>query len=267
MSKMKLIKLLLKKGLFKKEREARGWIMAGKVYVDDNLIDKPGTKVEVSSEVSVHGLKKKYVGKGGYKLEGALNDFDIKVKGKVVIDAGASTGGFTDCLIQKGVEKVYAVDAGYGQLMGKLRKNERVVNMEKVNISDNQLKKLDPRPSLATVDLSYLSLKKAIPIFSRIIKDNGEMICLVKPLFEVDNAEIRRTGNIKNPETYKNVLLKLVDFVIDKEFSLINITHSPIKGSSGTREFFLRISKNKDKSNLKNIEDKIEKVVQAVLNI
>ena len=244
MKRVFLWELLVSRGLFNNQKTAKSWIMAGKVIVDDQRIDKAGYLVSENASIRVKGVKK-YVGKGGLKLEGALADFGTNVSGKIALDVGASIGGFTDCLLQYGAIKVYSVDVGYGLFAGKLRIDKRVVNLEKTNISEILPNQLQPTPSLATVDLSYLSLKTAIPIISCLLTRNGEMICLVKPLFEVSDSSARRTGQIKNTAVYCEILHKLVTHVDGLGLKTVGITHSHVTGSKGTREFFLRISKDK----------------------
>jgi len=242
MTKIPLWKLLVDEGFFEDRRTATGWIMSGKVLVDGRRVDKAGYPVSQDAGVRVKGLDARYVGKGGLKLEGALSDFRMDVSGRVALDTGAATGGFTDCLLQHGAVRVYAVDAGYGQLAGKLRIDERVVNMERTNISDVSPDRLRPRPSLATVDLSYLSLKKAVPIVAGLLDSGGEMLCLVKPLFEVADAEARRTGTIKDPAMFWEVLCDLVHCADSLGLKAMGVTHSHVTGNKGTAEFFLRIS-------------------------
>jgi 23S rRNA (cytidine1920-2'-O)/16S rRNA (cytidine1409-2'-O)-methyltransferase len=270
MKKTKIIDLLLEEGFFEDKKVASSWILLGKVFADNIRITTPGEFVDSTASIKVKGINQKYVNKGGLKLHGALDDFKISVAGRVAIDAGASTGGFTDCLVQNGAARVYAVDVGYGQLSGKLRCDCRIVNMEKVNISDDILKKLDSRPSLATVDLSYLSLRKAIPIFSEIITSTGEMICLVKPLFEVGDKNIRRSGQISDYHIYKTILIELVQFINNMGFRILGITHSHITGNKGTREFFIRISNDKKLDNALSsldISREINKSVEEVLKL
>ncbi len=219
--------------------------MAGKVIVEGNRIDKSGQKMPENAHIRIKGMRK-YAGKGGLKLEGALSDFGIVLTDKIVLDAGASTGGFTDCLLQHGAGKVFSVDAGHGTLAGKLRNDHRVVNLENTNISDLDPDQLNPRPSLATVDLSYISLKKAIPIIVDLLEPGGEMICLVKPLFEVPDSRIRRSGKISDPSTYVKILFDLKEFVENLGLKTTDLTHSHQTGSKGTREFFIRISMDRN---------------------
>lgn len=272
MKKLPVWELLIEKGFFDDRKTAESWVMAGKVIANNNRIDKPGQMVPITAEIIVKGIYQKYVSKGGLKLEGALSDFNINVSGMVAVDAGASTGGFTDCLIQHGIEKVYAVDVGFGQLAGKLNVNPRVVSMEKVNIGDVVSRILNPRPTLATVDLSYLSLKKAIPIFATILGEKGNLICLVKPLFEVNDSNMRRSGEIDSPEVYKELLKELVKYVDELGYKVTSITHSHVTGNKGTREFFMRVSL--DESTYKDIllseneiVEQIDNAVRAVMEV
>ena len=271
MKKMPIWELLVSKGFFDDKKTVESWIMAGSVLVNENRINTPGEMIYPTDEIRIKGFNQRYISKGGFKLEGALSDFNINTEGIVAIDAGASTGGFTDCLIQHGASKVYAVDVGYGQLAGKLRIDPRVVNMEKVNIGDIILNSLSPRPTLATVDLSYLSLKKAIPIFANILNNEGELICLVKPLFEVQDSNIRRTGKIDDINIYKELLIDLIEYTDKIGYKVIGITYSHVTGNKGTREFFLRILLNlqmthNDYNYIQQLTD-IDNAIKCVMKI
>lgn len=272
MKKLPVWELLIEKGFFNDRKTAESWVMSGKVFANNNRIDKSGQMVNILDEIIVKGINQKYVSKGGLKLEGALSDFNIDVSGMVAIDAGASTGGFTDCLIQHNIEKVYSVDVGFGQLAGKLNINPRVVSMEKVNIGDVVNLTLNPRPTLATVDLSYLSLKKAIPIFATILGEKGDLICLVKPLFEVNDSNMRRSGEIDNPEVFKELLRDLVKYVDELGYKVTGITYSHVTGNKGTREFFIRVSLDEITYNdillsENEIFEQIDNSVRAVMEI
>jgi 23S rRNA (cytidine1920-2'-O)/16S rRNA (cytidine1409-2'-O)-methyltransferase len=267
MRKKRLWELLLDRGIFETRKEAESWIMMGRVYVDGQRIDKSGEEVPAYSQVHVKGIQKRYVSRGGLKLEGAIRDFDLDVAARIAIDVGASTGGFTDCLLQHGARKVYAVDVGYGQLAGRLRNDMRVVNMEKVNIAEVQPKDLNPMPNLATIDLSYLSLKTAIPIVLNLIAKPGDIVCLVKPLFEVEDSEIRRTGRIEDPEIYRDILYDLTDFAKGLGLNVIGVTNSPIRGNGGTREFFVRICTDIFMQLKKSIGIQIEESVRNAMEL
>lgn len=259
--------MLIDKGFVDDRKTAEGWVMAGKVIADGKRIDKPGQMVDPDDEIVVKGIERKYASRGGLKIEGALDDFGLDVSGKVVIDAGASTGGFTDCLLQRGAAKVYAVDVGFGRLAGKMSADSRVVALEKVNISDPSLIRLDPRPTFATVDLSYLSLRKAIPILADILHGVGEMVCLVKPLYEVPDSNMRRTGKIEDPNVYRDLLIDLAAFAREQGYAMTGVTHSHVLGSKGAREFLIRVCLNPNAAGPtdQEIADQVARAVSAVM--
>lgn len=232
---------LVREGLVADRREAERWILAGDVRAGGQPVRTAGEPVPDDAPVHVKGRDARYVSKGGLKLEGALADFAVEVAGRVCMDAGASTGGFTDCLAQNGASRVYAVDVGYGQLAGSLRANPAVVNLERTNLGDDTLLALDPPPTLGTVDLSYLSLRKAAPLFARIQRGKGDLLCLVKPLFEIDDAVARRTGIIAEG-AYVPLLVSLAGALAQDGFAVCGITNSPVTGNNGTLEFFLHLS-------------------------
>lgn len=235
---------MVREGMVSNRVEAERWILAGKVRVGAAPVRSAGEPVAMDKPLTVQGLFDRYISKGGYKLEGALQAFSMDVRGRVAIDAGASTGGFTDCLVRSGCARVYAVDVGFGQLHGSLRQNPVVVNLERTNISDERLLTLSPRPDLGTVDLSYLSLRKGIPAFSQILHGQGELICLVKPLFEIDDAEARRAGVVP-PQAYAPLLRGLCADIAREGLGFVaGVTHSPVTGNGGTVEFFLRVNLN-----------------------
>lgn len=231
---------LVEEGWVATREEAQRWIMSGKVRAGDSVVRTAGELLADDAPLAVRGIGQRYVSKGGLKLEGALRDFGVQVEGCVCIDAGASTGGFTDCLLQHGAALVHAVDVGYGQLAGSLRANARVVNHERTNIGDEALCALSPRPTLGTVDLSYLSLRKAVPQFARILGSEGALVCLVKPLFEIDDAQARRTGRIDGA-AYAPLLASVAGDITSDGFAVCGVTHSPVTGNNGTLEFFLHV--------------------------
>lgn len=237
-----LYELLVRQGHFPDQETARRWILAGKVIVNDRRIDKAGTPVPTDAHVRIRG-RMKYASRGGEKLEGALAALGIRVEGLVALDCGASTGGFTDCLLQHGASKVYAVDAGFGMLRGRLRADPRVVNLERTNLGDLSPRQFEPRPSLATVDLSYLSLRKALPMLAGLLPPAAEILCLVKPLFEVPDAETRRSGRIRDEGVYAKVLQDIAMCAEGIGLKLLGLTRSPIEGGRGTVEFFLWLRK------------------------
>lgn len=239
-----LVDKLLRENWFATTEEALPWMMARKILVNEQPATSLKEKIDMDAAIRIREYyKKQYVNKGGLKLEGALRDFQIDVAGKTALDCGASTGGFTDCLIRFGAKKVYAVDVGYGQLAGKLQINPNVVNLEKTNLSDPVLLRLEPVPDLITLDLSYLSLTKAVPICKEILRGKEALlICLVKPLFEISDPEIKRSGNVNQISLMRDMLQTLCLALTDDDTSIFGITNSPVSGNRGTLEFFLGIS-------------------------
>jgi 23S rRNA (cytidine1920-2'-O)/16S rRNA (cytidine1409-2'-O)-methyltransferase len=237
--KILLSERLLNDGWFNSEDEAKTWIMLRRVLVDNLPAVSLTQKVLPFSEIRVKEYyKKRYVNKGGLKLEGALCDFVVDASGKTALDCGASAGGFTDCLLQHGASRVYSVDAGHGQLAGKLAGDARVVNMEKTNISDSVLLTLDPVPELITLDLSYLSLRVAVPVCRDILHGRGTIVCLIKPVFEIEDSEARREGNITDRDTLCGILTSLAVFFNAESFAVTGVTHSPVTGNGGALEYF-----------------------------
>lgn len=235
------IERLLNEGFFETREAALPYLMSGAVYCGAMQVTTGGQKVPLDKPMTVRGLDERYVSKGGYKLEGAIADFGIDVGGRVCIDAGACTGGFTDCLVKHGARLVYAVEVGFGQLAGSLAQDSRVVNLEKTNLGDEKLLSLDPVPTLGSVDLSYLSLVKAVPQYRAIMRGSGELMCLVKPLFETEDAQARRTGEI-DPASFEALLRRLCDTLdAQPRTHAVAVTNSPVTGNNGTHEFFLHV--------------------------
>lgn len=239
--KTSAIDRLLNEGFFDSKEKALPYLMSGAVFCGAQPVKTGGQAVPLDLPMHVRGLDERYVGKGGYKLEGALRDFHIDARGRVCIDAGACTGGFTDCLIQHGAGLVYAVEVGFGQLAGTLAQDGRVVNLERTNLGDEKLLALEPPPTLGSVDLSYLSLVKAVPQFRAVMHGQGELCCLVKPLFETDDHQARRTGEIAQ-DAYEPLLLRLMaELNAQEDTAVKDVTNSAVTGNNGTHEFFLHV--------------------------
>jgi len=234
-------RVLVDRGYFQDRKTAEAWIMAGQVLADDERVAKAGYPLPIAAEIRVRGRTSGYVSRGGLKLAGALEDLALSVENATCIDCGASTGGFTDCLLQHGARMVYAVDVGYGQLAGKLRSDPRVVNLERTNIADLSRTALDPVPDLAVVDLSYLSLQEAVPQIAGLVSTSTVICCLVKPLFEVRDSSLRRSGRIREPATYVEVLEDLASGLHARRLPVSAVAASRERGSGGTIEFFLLI--------------------------
>ena len=207
--------------------------------IQDAIADKPGKLFDESLEIQVLGQIHPFASRGGLKLEYALEQFKIDVEGKIALDIGSSTGGFTDCLLQKGAAKVYAVDVGYGQLDWKLRKDERVICLDRTNARNLKSEDLGDDPQLVVVDVSFISLRLIFPALFKILKQQGDLVALVKPQFEVGKDEIENKGIIKDPVKRTNVLLRLHEFVSEKSWVLRHVTESPIQGQKGNREYLI----------------------------
>lgn len=263
--KQLLYQRLYELGLAESPKEAQALMMAGKVLVNDQPA-RAGMRVGPDAAIRIKGVQMPYLAKGGLKLAGALAAFDESPMGQVCLDAGASAGGFTDCLIKQGAEKVYAVDVGFGQLLGSLRQHPRVVNLERTNLSAPELLTLSPRPSFATCDLSYLSLREAVPIYRAILHGSGTLLCLVKPLFEVDDALARRTGEIAD-SAYAPLLRDLARCLNALEGTrVMDVCASPVTGYNGTIEFFFHVVFGGE-GTAPQLEDAILSSVSKVLQV
>ncbi|MBT1247996.1 RNA methyltransferase [Thermosipho affectus] len=233
--KERLDVLLVKKGLVESREKAKRLIMAGNVIVNNERVDKAGKMVDINSNIRIK-QKEKYVSRGGYKLEGAFNSFSFEIKDKVACDIGASTGGFTDFLLQNGVKRVYCVDVGYGQLHWKIRSDERTIVLEKTNARNLQLpEKVD----LVVCDVSFISITKIFPIIKKILKESGKAVVLVKPQFEAGKGKVGKGGIVREPIVHKEVLEKVIRVALDEGLKPVGIDFSKIKGTDGNIEYFL----------------------------
>ncbi|HAA90457.1 MAG: RNA binding methyltransferase FtsJ like [Thermoanaerobacterales bacterium 50_218] len=247
MAKKKRIDLLLvEKGFFPTREQARRAVLAGIVFHNQKKIDKCGTFVDPDGVLEVRGNPCPYVSRGGLKLEAALRSFALDVRGKIALDAGASTGGFTDCLLKHGVKKVYAVDVGYGQLAWKLRQDPRVVVMERTNIRYLKPEELGEKVDLVTLDLSFISLEKVLTVVKNLLKPDGEVVALIKPQFEAGRQYVGKGGIVKDPEVHQEVLSRVLKFAEDQGFVIKGLTYSPLPGADGNIEFLAWLSLNRD---------------------
>ena len=238
--KIRLDLLLVDRGICQTRERARALIMSGAVLVGETKMDKAGTLVSQDAEIRIEGEDNPYVSRGGLKLKGALTAFDINVRGLVALDVGASTGGFTDCLLQEGARKVYAIDVGYGQLAWKLRTDERIVNLERTNVRYFQGSEIKDTIDLATIDASFISLRLVIPAVQRLLKkDNAIVLALIKPQFEAGRDEVEKHGVIRNPEVHERVIEGIKKFCGELGLSVVGICESPLTGPKGNREFFI----------------------------
>jgi len=238
-TKERLDKILVLRGFVQSRERARSLILAGKVVVGHHVVDKAGTVFPVDIEIRLKGDDIPYVSRGGLKLEKALLHFSIDVKNVVAVDVGASTGGFTDCLLQHGATKVYAVDVGYGQLAWKLREDPRVMNLERTNIRNLMPDDLEDKPSLAVIDASFISLEKVLPPTLALLESQGCVVALIKPQFEVGKGEVGKGGVVRDDQKHQRVVDKITSYIEGLGCKVLGVTDSPILGPKGNKEFLI----------------------------
>ena len=239
----KRLDVLLTERMFAETRsKAQAIIMSGNVYVNGQKADKPGISYEETVEIEVKGAVCPYVSRGGLKLEKALRDFGVKPEGYVCSDSGASTGGFTDCLLQQGAKKVFAIDVGYGQLDWKIRSDERVVVMERTNIRYVTPEDLGEPLDLSVIDVSFIGLEIVLPTIKTLLKPTGQVLCLIKPQFEAGKENVGKKGVVREPKIHKMVLDNFVNLVHGLGFKILGLTFSPVKGPEGNIEFLGHLS-------------------------
>ena len=240
--KERLDVLLTEKGLCESRSRAQALIMSGEVYVNGQKCDKAGTAVETDAEIEVRGNACPYVSRGGLKLEKALRDFGVDPTGFVCSDSGASTGGFTDCLLQKGAKKVFAIDVGYGQLAWSIRTDERVVCMERTNIRYVKSEDLGEPLDLSVVDVSFISLRIVLPAIKELLKPTGQIVCLIKPQFEAGRDKVGKKGVVRDPAVHEEVLTQFLALAKELNLTVRNLTYSPVRGPEGNIEFLGHLS-------------------------
>jgi len=243
--KKRLDIVLVEKGLATGRDKAKAVIMAGLVYVNNQKEDKPGAAVEENALIELRGAGHKYVSRGGLKLEKAIQAFGLDLNGFICMDIGASTGGFTDCMLQNGAAKVYAVDVGYGQLAWKLRTDSRVTVMERTNIRHVTSADIHDELDFISVDVSFISLKLVLPVARSLLKPHGEMVCLIKPQFEAGRHNVGKKGVVRDKTVHYNVIYNITADTVGNGFSVINLDFSPIRGPEGNIEYLMHIKKSK----------------------
>lgn len=241
--KNRLDVILTEKNIFPSREKAKASIMAGLIYVDGQRIDKPGTPVDENAEITVKEALCPYVSRGGLKLEKALELFDFTLDGAVAVDIGASTGGFTDCMLQKGARKVFAIDVGYGQLDWKLRNDPRVVNMEKVNIRYLDMDTVDKDIDFISIDVSFISLRLVFPVAAQLLSETGSLVCLVKPQFEAGKNQVGKKGIVRDPAVHEEVIRNVTAYAADNGLYCHGLTYSPVKGTKGNIEYLMFLKK------------------------
>lgn len=244
--KERLDVLLVKRGLAVSREKAKAVIMSGNVYVENQKEDKAGTMFQDTVNIEVRGSTLKYVSRGGLKLEKAMTHFGVTLKDKVCMDVGSSTGGFTDCMLQNGAVKVFAIDVGHGQLDWKLRNDERVVCMEKTNIRYVVPEDLGEAADFSSIDVSFISLTKVLLPVYHLLKEDGEVVCLIKPQFEAGREKVGKKGVVRDPEVHKEVIEKVISYGQSIGYAALHLEYSPIKGPEGNIEYLLHLKKKVD---------------------
>ena len=262
--KKRLDVLLTEQGYAENRTKAQAIIMSGIVYADGQKADKPGTAYEETVSIEVRGGACPYVSRGGLKLEKALRDFGVKPEGFVCSDSGASTGGFTDCLLQQGARKVFAIDVGYGQLDWKIRSDPRVVVMEKTNIRYVTPEQLGELLDLSVVDVSFISLKIVLPAIRALLKPTGQVLCLIKPQFEAGREKVGKKGVVREKSTHVEVLQGFVELADSLGFHILGLTYSPVKGPEGNIEFLGHLSLNDVPGICPDVVDVVEQAHAAL---
>lgn len=260
-NKIRLDTAVFESGISESREKAKALIMAGQIYVNGMKAIKPGTTVAATDKIELRGNALAYVSRGGLKLEKAMKVFPIALNDKVCMDIGASTGGFTDCMLQNGASQVYSIDVGYGQLAWKLRSDPRVVNLERTNFRYVTAEQIPEKIDFASIDVSFISLKLIFPALWPILKEDGECVCLVKPQFEAGKDKVGKKGVVRERSTHVEVIENVIGFALDNGFSVLDLSFSPVKGPEGNIEYLLYIKKTDEKVCAVDSE-KAERVVE-----
>ena len=259
--KERLDVLLVSQGLAASSEKAKAIIMSGNVLVNGQREDKAGTMIDVKAEITVKGGQLKYVSRGGLKLEKAMSHFDLTLEGKVCMDVGASTGGFTDCMLQNGAVKVYSVDVGHGQLDWTLRNDPRVVCMEKTNIRYVTPEQIEEPAAFVSIDVSFISLTKVLPPVRELMTEDGEIVCLIKPQFEAGREKVGKKGVVRDPKVHAEVIEKVIDFAATVGLESRELEFSPIKGPEGNIEYLLHLLKRPDAASVEPFAGNVQEIV------
>ena len=252
--KKRLDILVYEQGLAESREKAKALIMSGIIYVDNQKSDKPGTTYPETVNIELRGNKLKYASRGGLKLEKALAVFPIDLRNRITMDIGASHGGFTDCMLMNGAKKVYAVDVGYGQLVWKLRNDERVVNLERTNVRYITKEQVPDELDFFSVDVSFISLCLVLPAARPLLKDGGQAVCLIKPQFEAGRENVGKKGVVGDRKIHIDVIKKIYNFCLENGFSVLDLDYSPIKGPEGNIEYLIYIEKSDSPGAAKEID-------------
>lgn len=243
-NKIRLDVAVFEAGYAPSREKAKAIIMAGQVYVNNQKVDKAGTEIKRDDKLEIRGSTLKYVSRGGLKLEKAMQCFPITLQDKVCMDVGASTGGFTDCMLQNGAKKVYSIDVGYGQLAWKLRTDERVVNLERTNFRYATREQVPDEIDFSSVDVSFISLYHILPVLNSLLANNGEAVCLIKPQFEAGKEKVGKKGVVRDLNVHLEVVKKIISLAVENGFSVLGLQFSPIKGPEGNIEYLIYLKKS-----------------------
>ena len=261
--KERLDVLLVKRNLAESREKAKAYIMAGNVFVDGVREDKAGSSFEETVQIEVKGLAMKYVSRGGFKLEKAVDEFGVQLEGKTCMDVGSSTGGFTDCMLQNGAVKVFAIDVGTNQLAWKLRTDERVVSMEKTNIRYVTPEDIGQLVEFVSIDVAFISLTKVLGPVYELMADGAEIVCLIKPQFEAGREKVGKKGVVRDRKVHEEVIVEVTTFACGTGFELIHLDYSPIKGPEGNIEYLLYARKN-EKDDVTAREESLQKILLSM---
>ncbi len=260
-AKKRLDILVFERGLAESREKAKALIMAGVIYADNQKSDKPGTTYPETVSIELRGNKLPYVSRGGLKLEKAINSFGLDLSDKITMDIGASTGGFTDCMLQNGASKVYAIDVGYGQLAWKLRNDERVINYERTNVRYITKEQIPDEIDFFSVDVCFISLQLVLPVVRPFLKKDGCAVCLIKPQFEAGKGKVGKNGVVRDKAVHIEVIRKIYDFCLENGFSILGLEYSPVKGPEGNIEYLIYIKKSDEPVSAGDFD--IESLVEA----
>ncbi|MGN0523275.1 MAG: TlyA family RNA methyltransferase [Eubacterium sp.] len=255
-NKIRLDVAVYEAGYAPSREKAKAIIMAGQVYVNNQKVDKAGAEIKPDDTLEVRGAALKYVSRGGLKLEKAMEEFPITLNNKICMDVGASTGGFTDCMLQNGAIRVYSIDVGYGQLAWKLRTDERVINLERTNFRYVTNEQVPEKIDFASVDVSFISLYHILPVLNTLLADNGEAVCLIKPQFEAGKDKVGKKGVVRDLAVHLEVVEKIIRLAVENGFSVMGLQFSPIKGPEGNIEYLIYLQKSTEPYVSNNVDAK-----------
>ena len=261
--KTRLDTAVFQQGFCESREKAKALIMSGIVYVNGQKEIKAGRELKPDDKIEVRGSTLKYVSRGGLKLEKAVSSFNIDLKDKICMDIGASTGGFTDCMLQNGAKKVYSIDVGYGQLAWKLRSDSRVIHLERTNFRYVTHEEIPEEPDFASVDVSFISLKIILPVMHSLLKQGAFSVCLIKPQFEAGRENVGKKGVVRDPDVHIDVIKRIVTFACENNFKVLGLDFSPVKGPEGNIEYLMYIKKASEKQKFLNLNETVEALVKA----